>query len=88
MIKIDHLFRDKSAGIKESAGIKVNVKLPNMEGNILYKVNRILNRRIGKETVGLCRELFNEIELRTYKSQPGVLWAKDLMINIDNNIQK
>ena len=82
MIKIDHLFRDKAAGIK------VNVKLPNMEGVILYKVNRILNRRIGKETVRLCRELFNEVQIRTYKSQPEVLWAKDLMINIDNNIQK
>ena len=81
MIKIDHLFRDKSAGIK------VNVKLPNMEGDILYKVNRILNRRIGKETVRLCRELFNEVQTRTYRSQPGVLWAKDLMINIDSNIQ-
>jgi hypothetical protein len=82
MIKIDHLFRDKAAGIK------VNVKLPSMEGDIIYKVNRILNRRIGKETVRLCRELFDEVQTRTYRSQSGVLWARDLMININNNIQK
>jgi len=83
MIKIDHLFKDKAAGIK------VNVKLPSMEGDIIYRVNRILNKRIAKETVRLCRELFNEIQTRTYRSQPDILWAKDLMVNINNsNIQK
>jgi hypothetical protein len=82
MIKIDHLFRDKAASIK------VNVKLPSMEGDIIYRVNRILNRRIGKETVRLYRELFDEVQTRTYRSQPDILWARDLMINIDNNIQK
>jgi len=82
MVKIDHVFGDKAAGIK------CNVKLPSMSGDVIYRVNRILNKRIGKETVRLCRELFDEVQTRTYRSQPEVLWARDLMINIDNNIQK
>jgi hypothetical protein len=82
MIKIDRLFRDKAAGIK------CNINLPSM-GNFPFVPSRILYKQISSQTSNLKRQLFNEIETRTYRSQPDILWAKDLIVNIDNsNIQK
>jgi hypothetical protein len=38
-------------------------------------------------TVRMKEPIKDKIILRTFMSQPGVLFARDLMINIDNNIQ-